>query len=653
MTIEINLFTALICFNLAMASLNNKKRRIFIMKKKKILMLSLILVIAQIATIFAAIPASATEGPRGYVFYKAEKGSITLDGKADEGFWANVPSSENFYKVNGDATNQGFSASFKAVWAESSVEGKIDVVILASVNDSTSDDVGNGNWQDDYFAVSLTNKKNSTMIQNNIRYMIGDTAYRHPNEKTAEGVTTEFAVLDKRTEGYYTAEYKVTMPVELAGDEILFDVMVNDRTSGSNGYSRHCWINQSDGGYVTPRGIGYFSEIPASASVKHEINLGYNAYKTAEAIELDGKANESAWKDAPWSDYFGDFAFQNGTLTTAPDEDYNARVKSLWKQSGDQKTLYVYLEVNDKSNSGDGIYVLLKDDSECLMSGAMGNNSNVNNQSGTLWVVSGSNQRTITYTVLNDRANSGKVYMEMSMPVVSQNNNIKFDIITYNVVNAVSTFYYPMFNTPAKANDTALADRIGGRIALVNEDVSKLVAIETQAGASIRVDTSDATKSGIRFVTTVDAAKITKLISEGATVKTGTLVLPTKSLTALDILGSNFTKENLDRFGLVEGKDYYNIENVGNKWVKVNGVEQTGTFYGTIYNIKDFSREFSGVGYVTVTLESGESYTLYGGYKADNARSVADVAKKALALPEGTWNDSQKAILENFIGGEQ
>ena len=132
----------------------------------------------------------------------------------------------------------------------------------------------------------------------------------------------------------------------------------------------------------------------------------------------------------------------------------------------------------------------------------------------------------------------------------------------------------------------------------------------------------------------------------GATVTTGTLLLPTATLTDKGI--TEFTKANLLSAGLTEGKDFYDIVNVGNTWAE--GTD--GLFIGTLFGIKNFKRNFSAIGYARVELKDGTVYMLYGGYTPENARSVAEVARMALEDTSAVYTAAQREILENFISGE-
>ncbi len=65
---------------------------------------------------------------------------------------------------------------------------------------------------------------------------------------------------------------------------------------------------------------------------------GYVCHRTAEPIVIDGKADEEAWKKAPWTEYFRDI---EGDLK--PEPLFRTRAKLLW----DDDYLYVYAEMEE------------------------------------------------------------------------------------------------------------------------------------------------------------------------------------------------------------------------------------------------------------------------------------------------------------------
>ena len=163
---------------------------------------------------------------------------------------------------------------------------------------------------------------------------------------------------------------------------------------------------------------------------------------------------------------------------------------------------------------------------------------------------------------------------------------------------------------------------------------------KTLDGAAVRF----ADPTGLRFYSQASKADFDAL--GAALTATGTLILPT------DMLGAGaLTLEALaDK---EESKDYLNIVNSG--WLNAATAEADGyyQFSGAIVNIKaaNYGRNFSAVGYFTVTYENGETANFYGGYKAANATSVKTVATKALAdlaANPDKYNATEKAILESY-----
>lgn len=163
---------------------------------------------------------------------------------------------------------------------------------------------------------------------------------------------------------------------------------------------------------------------------------------------------------------------------------------------------------------------------------------------------------------------------------------------------------------------------------------------KTLDGAAVRF----ADPTGLRFYSQASKADFDAL--GAALTATGTLILPT------DMLGEGtLTLEALA--GKEESKDYLNIVNSG--WLNAATAEADGyyQFSGAIVNIKtaNYDRNFSAVGYFTVTYENGETANFYGGYKAANATSVKTVATKALedlAAHPDKYNATEKAILESY-----
>lgn len=167
------------------------------------------------------------------------------------------------------------------------------------------------------------------------------------------------------------------------------------------------------------------------------------------------------------------------------------------------------------------------------------------------------------------------------------------------------------------------------------------VDFRTLAEAKIRV----LDPTGLSFYSEFDKADFDALGS--AVTATGTLLLPT------DLLGeSALTFETFA--GKTEGTDYLNIRNGG--WLNAETAEADGVYRyrGSIVEIKteNYDRNFSAVGYYTVTYADGSTATFYGGYSAENACSVKQVAQKALdAAKENAdlYSAEELAVFNSYV----
>ena len=159
-------------------------------------------------------------------------------------------------------------------------------------------------------------------------------------------------------------------------------------------------------------------------------------------------------------------------------------------------------------------------------------------------------------------------------------------------------------------------------------------ALTMKEGSSIRLSN----KSGIRFYTPIDAAKIAELKGMGATLELGTLISPK------DLVGSELT------FDLAEA-NYINVPYLATRYF------EDAYVVGSLVEIKDtnVTREFVGRGYIKVTL-GGVSVTIYadyaGGSVDNNARSIASIATAYKndnhAGYEGL-NEDLKALVDKWV----
>lgn len=173
---------------------------------------------------------------------------------------------------------------------------------------------------------------------------------------------------------------------------------------------------------------------------------------------------------------------------------------------------------------------------------------------------------------------------------------------------------------------------------LFDTTVSPEVSSVMENGASIRLNE----QKGIRFITMLDADKISDLKESGATVEYGTLIAP------IDLLkGQELT------FDLATTK-FVNVPYNSADWY--NGVK--GQIAGSLVSIRDnnITRDFVGRAYVKVTKE-GETTITYADYAngdiANNTRSLSFIAN-AFKGDDDKYNaldDTTKALIDAWAEG--
>ena len=382
--------------------------------------------------------------------------------------------------------------------------------------------------------------------------------------------------------------------------------------------------------------IAVFAVVPASATTMSSKN--YNLLKASEAITIDGKADEAVWENADWSDQFVKASNSGGELG-----DFKAKFKAVWAPvEGDDSKMDIYILIVGEGHTVPTnwancmrVYIRTSDDSKSFWTGMKKLTDNIiNNTKPSHLLYGGSsptdvNAQMHVYAV-NDIANSGTATYEFCYRM-DKADSIKFE------VSALAAFNGGQISASWCGGDANTGDILG---------VGTILAVNTNPGASIRIDTSEQNpKSGIRFVSSVDMTRFNAWTTAGAEITTGTLIVPTENLTKKSITGA-FDKEALTNSGLVENTHFYDIVNVDNEWVSGND----GTWYATLYNIQDYTREFTAVGYVTVTI--GDETTTYYGIPSES-RSIAQVAQTLMSGEtegdEGRWTSVQEAVLKSFF----
>lgn len=169
----------------------------------------------------------------------------------------------------------------------------------------------------------------------------------------------------------------------------------------------------------------------------------------------------------------------------------------------------------------------------------------------------------------------------------------------------------------------------------------KFTGIGTVAGASIRANTP----YGIRWTVRVKTAEWNKLVEAygEANVKAGVIVAP------LDYLGSGETAVpfTIDAFKAANKKYVDIVTDTFNAKLE-NEVEGYSGFYASLVNIKagNLNREFIARSYVAVTKDGVTAY-YYSEYSAeDNARTIYEVGKGAIA------SDAESENVKTFVKNE-
>ena len=170
----------------------------------------------------------------------------------------------------------------------------------------------------------------------------------------------------------------------------------------------------------------------------------------------------------------------------------------------------------------------------------------------------------------------------------------------------------------------------------------KFTGIGTAAGASIRANTP----YGIRWKVMVKTAEWNKLVEAygEANVKAGVIVAP------LNYLGSGETAVpfTIDAFKAANKKYVDIVTDTFNTKLE-NEVEGYSGFYASLVNIKagNLNRKFIARSYVAVTKDGVTAY-YYGEYSAeDNARTIYEVGKGAIA--SDTESENVKTFVKNEV----
>lgn len=170
---------------------------------------------------------------------------------------------------------------------------------------------------------------------------------------------------------------------------------------------------------------------------------------------------------------------------------------------------------------------------------------------------------------------------------------------------------------------------------LVNDPKAEY-GISMEDGAAVRI-TSDLNTSGIRFQTNISKAGIAELrskLEDGtyASVTFGTLIVPTSYLMGGQFTHAWLAANGLEPLDIVSTAGFYRDGNsITEVWPKETA--DSVSFFGSIVKLKEanYSRYFSGIGYIMIETSEGEVIYIYASYNSANSRSAAFVAQAAIS----------------------
>ena len=218
------------------------------------------------------------------------------------------------------------------------------------------------------------------------------------------------------------------------------------------------------------------------------------------------------------------------------------------------------------------------------------------------------------------------------LPATSSEVTLEADRLMYVEMNGEKIFSNKIFGPHGMSYNA---------VYFKDEDYSGMLTTEQKN--SIRLSAA----AGLRFATRVDTDLLDSLyalLDEGllSDVTVGTLIAPT------DYVTTEFTMEALT----TEGKKYLAVEADREMYFEFDTDASTTHFVGSIVDFyeSNITRDFSGRGYASVTLRSGQTVNLYS--TVTQSDNVCDVATRVLALG-GTYTETQQNILDLFAAGKQ
>lgn len=600
-------------------------------------------VCSQVGFLTVSAAEEVKSGPETYVFRKSVKDIRLGSVEATDEEWSDMEWATLSYRASDGATvtpPDGYSAKFKGLWKE--VDGQPYLYYILDVYNP----VGNKGGTFQFFVNGVKEDRSFDKDANSPGY------YEF-------GKLGSYNKVNSTVTNHCVIKGKIPLAKDLTS--FAFDLAVKSLTAEGKGlyYSLHGTLFASASPKDEAKGVlsGETVSKTAAPGLASGDATGYPVYRTFSNVTVDGKiGDDEAWNAVPWSTKtFKSFSKIDSSYTEQ--KGFSAKMKAMWQKDGSAAYLYVLIECNDATystvNANDQLLFAVHESGDKID----GSNKLTGKKSIALYVPEREGLLKTDYYEykIDDRRKEQNGYTFELKYTIQNGANVNSTIHMDFYMQDKSADGDPKTGalyTWTGSNWFSTADKPTG-VALLKD--IPVFAVDTKPGASIRLKE----ESGIRFETSVDTAALNRLATArtvdghtkavaGATVTTGTLMVPTNSLIAAGLNRAGaFTKENLLSAGMKEGSHFFDLRNTDNQWIDGSA----GSFMGTLYNIREESylRQFSAIGYVRVTLRDGTAYTVYGGYTPENARSVAEVADRALKDTTQTWSETEKAALNRFI----
>lgn len=167
-------------------------------------------------------------------------------------------------------------------------------------------------------------------------------------------------------------------------------------------------------------------------------------------------------------------------------------------------------------------------------------------------------------------------------------------------------------------------------------------------GAYVKV--TGESKTGLRFTTKIKKNFYDEAVTEyGAdSVSCGTIIVPTDYVTAAD----GYTFDKLTAYAEANGKEIGVVKSSGFNNASTAETDGYYRFYGSIVSIleRNYTRKFSGIGYMAVEKTDGAIEYTYADYTPENqSRSVYEVVKGVYSDQDNDTKDLIKGYLDAVI----